>query len=192
VELIEQPASRETVEIPRAVLCEFTRGDLEAFESLFRSHQTQVHGWITRIVRDPVLAEDLTIETFWRIHRAHAHFDPERSFGAWARRIATNVALDHLKTRKFDSQINFPNTIAARSNADADAAVQGQMRQKIESAFRGLPAKLQVAATLALIEERPYQEVAEALGISLAAAKSRIFRAIRILRKKLERQGIQP
>jgi RNA polymerase sigma-70 factor (ECF subfamily) len=81
------------LEPPSEVLRQFCHGDLDAFETLFHQHQTEVYGWIVRIVRDPAIAEDLTIETFWRIYRAHARFDPERCFGAWARRIATNAAL---------------------------------------------------------------------------------------------------
>ena len=60
----------------------FAQGDLGAFETLFRQYQSEVYRWTVRIVRDPAAAEDLTIETFWRIYRAHARFDPERGFGA--------------------------------------------------------------------------------------------------------------
>ena len=45
------------------------QGELEAFETLFRQFQGQVYGWILRIVRDTGAAEDLTVETFWRIYR---------------------------------------------------------------------------------------------------------------------------
>jgi len=79
------------------LLAQFARGDLEAFEALFRQFQREVYGWIIRIVRDQRVAEDLTLETFLRIYNAHARFDPTRSFQPWARRIATNVALDYLK-----------------------------------------------------------------------------------------------
>ena len=57
------------------VLNRFRLGDIDAFESLFREHRRSVYGWILRIVRDPAAAEDLTVETFWRIHRAHAPKD---------------------------------------------------------------------------------------------------------------------
>lgn len=89
----------------------FARGDLEAFETLFRQFQGEVYGWIVRIVRDRGIAEDLTVETFWRIHRAHARFDAEGNFGAWARRIATNAALDHLKTAR--REVALPEDLAA-------------------------------------------------------------------------------
>src|SRR5438445_39969 len=51
-------------------LRDFVRGDEAAFETLFREYQREVYGWIVRLVRDRSAAEDLTIETFWRIHRS--------------------------------------------------------------------------------------------------------------------------
>jgi RNA polymerase sigma-70 factor (ECF subfamily) len=66
-----------------------------------------------------------------------------------------------------------------------DRLLQQETREKIQQAFRRLPAKLQLAATLALVEEQPYDEIADALGISVGAVKLRVFRAIRILRNRL-------
>ncbi len=164
------------------LLQRFARGELEAFEMLFRQFQGEVYGWILRIVRDPGVAEELTVETFWRIYRAHARFDPSRSFGAWARRIATNVALDHLKRVRAEAAL--PENLSQRRSPDP--AVQRDVRERIERAFRQLPTRLQVAATLALVEERSYQEVSEALGVSVSAVKLRVFRAVRLLRAKLK------
>lgn len=175
--VLEQPSDR---------LRQFCQGDLDAFEALFREHQSAVYGWILRIVRDPAAAEDLTIETFWRIHRAHARFDPERSFGAWARRIATNAALDHLKTVR--GQVDLPADLASPSVPDP--GISEELRRMTARAFQRLAPKLRVAATLALIEERSYKEIAESLGISTGAVKLRVFRALRFLRKELKRQGI--
>jgi RNA polymerase sigma factor (sigma-70 family) len=176
------------LEQPSDVLRQFSHGDLDAFEALFRLHQSEVYGWIVRIVRDPAAAEDLTLETFWRIHRAHARFDPARSFGAWARRIATNAALDYLKTAR--DEIDLPDDLV--SPTLPDPGISDELRRKTARAFRRLPPKLQIAASLALIEERPYQEIAEALGISMSAVKVRVFRAVRFLRDELKRQGLEP
>ena len=166
----------------------FARGDLDAFETVFRQSHREVYGWIVRIVRDPSVAEDLTMETFDRIYRARVRFDPTRSFGAWARRIATHVAIDHLKALRREVALPLPVSTPARK----DPAWEREVRDAVAGAFRSLPATLQAAATLALIEERPYEEIAEALGTSTSAVKSRIFRAVRILRRKLERLGIEP
>jgi RNA polymerase sigma-70 factor (ECF subfamily) len=166
----------------------FAQGELEAFETVFRQFQGEVFGWIVRIVRDPEIAEDLTVETFWRIYRARSRFDPARSFGAWARRIATNAALDYLKSVR-------PEVLLTENQAQVaptDPAIQRDIREQIEQAFLHLPAKLQVVARLALIEQQPYEEIAQAVGISVGAVKSRVFRAVRLMRSKLQRMGIEP
>ena len=170
------------------LLQRFARGDLEAFETLFRQFQARVYGWIVRVVRDRGAAEELTVETFWRIYRARARFDPQRGFEGWARRIATNVALDHLKTCCRD--VALPEELKAERQPDP--AVQSELRERINRAFLQLPAQYQLTATLALIEDRPYAEIAEALGISVTAVKLRVFRAVRLLRKNLERLGVKP
>jgi RNA polymerase sigma-70 factor (ECF subfamily) len=159
----------------------FAAGDLEAFEALFREHQKEVHAWTVRIVRDHGIAEDLTVETFWRIYKARARFDPAGNFRAWARRIATNAALDHLRHSRRETEL--PEDLAGA--AVPDPAVRREARERIKQAFFQLPPKYRLVATLALIEEEPYHNIAEAMGISAALVKIRVFRAVRILRKKL-------
>jgi RNA polymerase sigma-70 factor (ECF subfamily) len=168
----------------------FAAGDVDAFEGLFREFRGQVFSWILRIVRDRGVAEDLTVETFWRIHRARARFDPSRSFGAWARRIATNVALDHLKSAP--REVPFEEPLAQAAAAEPDPALCSDLARALLRAFGQLPAKLRAVASLALVEEQSYADVADALGISLAAVKSREFRAVRLLRKSLARMGFEP
>jgi len=177
----------ELPEQPRGLLQLFAAGELEAFETLFRQFQGDVYGWIVRIVRDPGTAEDLTIETFWRIHRAHARFDPQRGFGPWARRIATNVALDYLKSARAREKEWTENrsTEFEQHSRSPDPAIRQEMRERTQRAFQQLPASLQVVATLALIEELPHSEIAEALNLTTPAVKSRLFRAVRRLRRKL-------
>ena len=164
----------------------FAAGDLDAFESLFREHQCAVYRWIVRIVRDPAAAEDLTVETFWRAYRSHARFQLDGNFAAWLRRIATNAALDHLRTARTYVELSedFP------AKPSPDSAVQKETRIAVQRAFASLPPRLRVVAQLGLIEEEPYRAIAEALGISEAATKLRMFRAVRILRKKLTQAGV--
>lgn len=163
------------------LLRRFALGEIDAFETLVRQFQGDIYGWIVRIVRDQSIAEDLSVETLWRIYRARQQFRPDGNFAAWARRIATNLALDHLR-RKRSEQSLLAEPAAA---PPPDHLLQRETREKIQQAFRRLPAKLQVAATLALVEEQPYDEIADALGTSVGAVKLRVFRAVRILRRQL-------
>jgi RNA polymerase sigma factor (sigma-70 family) len=175
-----------------SVLEKFRQGDEDAFETLFRMHQRSVYSWVLRIVRYPGAAEDVTVEAFWRMHRAHARFDSTRGFEPWARRIATHAALDWLRSQKPENSIapEMWDTVAAP--ATGDAAVNAEIRIKTAQAFARLPAKLRVAAVLAVVEERPHKEVAEGLGITVTAVKLRVFRALRLLRKDLGEMGIRP
>lgn len=159
----------------------FTTGDVEAFEILFQQYQKDVYGWILRIIRNPTVAEELTVETFWRVYRSHARFDATRSFGAWTRRIATNLALDYLK--RAGNEVEFTENISLES--PTDPAIQQDTRKQIQEAFNQLPPKLRLTATLALVEEIPYEEIAESLGIPVGTVKSRVFKATRLLRSKL-------
>lgn len=166
----------------------FANGDVHAFETVFREFQGEVYRWIVRIVRDPAAAEDLTIETFWRIYRARARFDPKRAFGAWAHRIATHVACSHLKKAELLTPLRQD---PPERCAGPDSWAEG-VHGAIRLAFGGLPPRLRDVAELALIEERPYSEVAKTLGISVPAVKSRVFRAVRLLRRRLKQMGVEP
>lgn len=165
----------------------FVEGDPAAMEALYRRFEREAYGWILRIVRNSAAAEDVLVESFWRAFRARARFVVGRPFGAWLRQIATRAALDHLRAvrRRAERPLG---KVEPAAPAVGDLAA----REAIARAFQRLPAKLQVVATLALIEEQPYGEIAEALGLPIGTVKSRLSRASARLREDLSRQGIRP
>jgi len=185
------------------LLRRFAHGDRDAFEALFRQFEREVYRWILRIVREPGVAEDALVEAFWRAYRGRARFDPSRSFGAWMRRIATNCALDQLKATQRRRWVSLPREPVGRVPPSQDStrgepgpAMPGrlttfELADNIRHAFAKLPPKLRIVATLALIEELPHAEIADALGVPLGTVKSRLFRATRELRAELTRLGIQ-
>src|SRR5690349_6273959 len=114
-----------------ATLERFTQGDLVAFETVFQEFQGPVYGWIMRIVRDRGAAEELTVETFWRAWNARARFDARRGFGAWARRIASDLALNHLKRR---GVVLGSASAPEGGRAHTDPALDSETRTAIERA----------------------------------------------------------
>jgi DNA-directed RNA polymerase specialized sigma24 family protein len=64
------------------------------------------------------------------------------------------------------------------------------VKDLVARAFQALPPALQLVAVLALVEERPYAEIADALALPVGTVKSRVFRATRALRRELGRLGI--
>ncbi len=174
--------------LDRSTLERFVQGESEAFEAVYRHYAGEVRRWVLRIVRDRDAADDVLVEAFWRAYRGRARFDSSRSFGAWMRRIATNASLDHLQTLRRRTKAS----AAMRATGPTVEANDHALHQAIALAFRRLPPRLQVAATLALVEGQPYAEIAEALDVPVGTVKSRVFRATRALRKELKRLGIRP
>lgn len=171
------------------VLERFAAGDSDAFECLFRQHQGEVYRWIIRIVRNSATAEDLTVETFWRIYRARARFDARKgNLCGWMRRIATNAALDHL--RRSRREVELPEEMP--DTGKPVSAEQNEMRQAIFQAMDRLSPAVRATVLLALVEEEPYENIAKALGISTTAVKLRVFRGVRVLRKELSNAGVRP
>ena len=97
-----------------------------------------------------------------------------------------NAALDHLRTVRRHAGLR-----ATDVNTPATGAPDGALHDSIAVAFRRLPPKLQVAATLALVEQQPYAVIADALNVPVGTVKSRVFRAIRALRKELADLGVR-
>lgn len=85
----------------------------------------------------------------------------------------------------------FPLSAEAMRSGPATEPADPALASHIRRAFSSLPPKLRVVATLALIEELPQAEIADALGVPIGTVKSRLFRATRDLRDQLTRLGIQ-
>jgi RNA polymerase sigma-70 factor (ECF subfamily) len=103
------------------------------------------------------------------------------------RRIATNAALDHLRAAR-----RHPVAHGSVDALPSPGRPDGDLRDLVALAFRRLPPRLQVVALLALVEELPYVEIADALSVPVGTVKSRVFRATRALRKELACLGIRP
>jgi RNA polymerase sigma-70 factor (ECF subfamily) len=196
--------------LDRSILEGFVQGDPAAFETLYRHFEPEVRTWVLRIVRDGAAADEVLVEAFWRAYRGRARFDPSRSFGAWMRSVANHAALDHLKRVRREARATavdvLPRTDPAggrrpgpgprsrsgdRVPGNPSRADDGALRDAIAVAFRRLPPKLQVTATLALVEGLSHAEIADALDVPVGTVKSRVFHAVRALRKELERLGIR-
>ena len=170
------------------LLRRFVEGDVAAFETIFREAEPDIYRWLLRMVRDPAIAEDLVIETFWRVYRSRATFDWTQSFQAWARRIATNVARDHLRRRP--REMALPQSLS--TPPQPDPAVSQDIARKVQQAIAALPPRHRIVVVLALVDEVPYSEIADALGLPVGTVKSRVFHAVRRLRRRLRRLGIEP
>ena len=165
-------------------LVELATNDLAAFGELVRRHQDFVYGAALRIVRNPVMAQDLAQEAFVRAHRALGGFRGQSQVRSWLYRIATNLALNAVQRRKEYPSDSLPDQPARRDPA-RDTEVSA-LRHELESAISELPDKLKKPLVLREYEHMSYQEIADALDLPINTVRTRILRARRSLRERME------
>lgn len=166
------------------------KGDLAAFEELYRQHAGRLYSVACRMVGNPSDAEDLLQEIFLAAHRKLDSFRGESALGTWLYRLATNLCLDHLRSKtarsgQLTSALDDERELAdAGSRALADQALT---RMDLERALAQLPEGCRAAFVLHDIEGLEHREVAEALGIAEGTSKSQVHKARLRLRAFLGR-----
>ena len=177
----------------------FQAGDQEAFRRLVKRSQSKVYAVIYRLVPNHAQVEDLTQEVFLRVFRTAARYRPMAKFSTWLYRIASNVALNALRSgRKMklsslelgdaDDEASWrrdgPDTRAAPPATGLDAE---ELEARILAAIAELPESQRIAITLNKFEHLSYQEIAKMLDCSTMAVKSLLSRARCNLRTALVR-----
>ncbi len=172
-----------------ALLAAMGTGDHQAAEILVQRHQRRVYGVATAITRDRRAAEDITQETFLRVWRHAAGFDPSRSAApAWIARIARNLSIDHLRARRadpFDPAV----LVQIEEGSAHDLVEQDVVRRdgaaRLRVALARLPAEQRRALVLASLYGYTAAEVAEADGVPLGTVKGRIRMGLQKMRAAL-------
>jgi len=174
--------------------------DERAYRELVRAYQSPVVNLAWRITGSADDAAEVAQETFIRVLRSLATYDPDRPLRSWIFKIASNLSLDVIRRRK-----RRPVSFEDLSNEDgptiepADTGPGPDEGMRLEWAadrFEGLvlemPEHYRAILHLRYREELPYEEIAETLGIPLGTVKVRLHRAHEILRRKLIARGTTP
>ena len=156
------------------------RGDLAAFEAIYKAHSGRLFSLACRMVGNPTDAEDLLQDIFLAAHRKLDSFRGDSALGTWLYRLATNLCLDHLRSRAAkSSQItdtidDEPALADAGSRRLADRTVD---KMDLERAMAQLPEGCRTAFVLHDVEGLEHREVAELLGIAEGTSKSQVHKA---------------
>lgn len=165
-------------------------GERRAFGELVRRHQRAVFGIALRTTGDRQVAQDIAQETFLRAYRALGRFDVARPFSPWLYRIATNQSLKWVQRRRVPTVPLAEHAEVGPQLADPlaqpeDAIVARERYARLWAAVAALPPDFREAVLLRHAEGLTYRQIADRMDISLANAKSRLFRARRQLREVL-------
>jgi len=157
------------------------RGDPSAFEQIVRRHQNRVYNLAYRMLRDHDDAEDLTQEAFLRLFQSLPRLRDDRALGAYITRVAANLCLTWLRTRRRrPEQTTDPTDLASVS-----APVGSEPHEQLRAAVSDLAPKYRLAITAFYLEGCSHKEAAHILGITPRALKSRLYRARAMLKQAL-------
>jgi len=172
------------------------KGDERSFAELVRRYQAAVWGTVYRILGNSSENEDAVQEVFLRAYTALHKFDLKYPFGPWILRITTNYCIDQLRKRRgrklqlwselteYD-QRRLLNNFSRDSDLDSARMESSEGYTKIAKALLdGLNPKYRAAFVLREVEEKNYEEVANALGTTEVTARVRVSRARSELQKK--------
>lgn len=163
-------------------------GDHEAFTALTSAHREAVYRAAWWILKDQDDALDATQEALLRAFRHLPRFDGRSSFRTWARRIATNVALDRQARRKRDRADALPeeDLVGDPRGDDVGSDLEREEhRQLVRDAIAELPPAQQAAVVLRDVEGLSYEDISTTLGIPRGTVMSRLFYGRATLKKKL-------
>ncbi|HEX6323848.1 MAG TPA: RNA polymerase sigma factor [Vicinamibacterales bacterium] len=164
-------------------------GDFEAFEALYREHSARLFSLAVRMMGNRHDAEDLLQEIFLTAHRKLPGYRGEARLGTWLFRLATNLCLDHLRSkaaRMTKATSSIEDDHAAEPVSPAAGPAIGAVQQiDLERAVARLPEGCRAAFLLHDVEGFEHREVAAMLGISEGTSKSQVHKARLKLRRFL-------
>lgn len=185
------------------LMAAYQAGNEMAFRELFDRYAGRVYGFLLRRGGDPALAEDLSQETFLRVHRARASYDSNRPFRAWLFTIVHNLLADALRSRERTprtSSLDDPTSEPAErwqvaelssdtSMSPENLLIAQQMNSAANRALRTLTSDEATVIMLARFEGLSYEDIAQVVGRSSVATKQLAYRALKRVREHL-RDGI--
>jgi RNA polymerase sigma factor (sigma-70 family) len=187
------------MESDRRLMGRMADGDAEAFDTLMARHADSLRRRLAAITRDEAAAEDLAQEVFLRLWTRAEQWNGQGSVAAWLGRIATNLALNHLRTRRrhpahsLDGRLDDePDRAAepdwmidARGLDPVDLLERAEQLDRLRAAVDHLPEAKRAVVRLVHEQELDVREAARQLGIPEGTARSRLHYSIRRLAREL-------
>ncbi|HEY7057749.1 MAG TPA: sigma-70 family RNA polymerase sigma factor [Vicinamibacterales bacterium] len=169
--------------------------DAEPFEAFVRRYQDMVFATAVRLLGNVPDAEDAAQTVFLRAFQRYAQLAGNPAAGGWLKTSTRNICFNHLSRYRarwrFFSEMDAPDgdsTYESTLESQVSRALEHDavdQHERLEQAVRNLPDHQRVPLVLFHFEELSYQEIADALKVSLAKVKSDIHRGREALRRLL-------
>jgi len=179
------------VEASDAALVELVlAGDQDAFAVLVERYKDAVQNLAYRMLSNATEAEDVTQEAFVRAYTQLATYKPVHKFSTWLLSIASHLAIDQLRRRRFLAlpleEVPFLEWIADMGTGPEQSALEGEQQDEIQGYLQQLPAKYRAVIVLRYWYDFSYEEIATALNLTPALVKARLHRARELLARYMQ------
>lgn len=157
------------------------------FEALFTQHWAQVYRLLIRLVGDPAEAEDLALETFFRLYQRYPLQGNEANPGGWLHRVATNLGLHSIRSWKRRERYEMESGKYALEETPEDRPAEILMQDEERRLVRLALAQLNERQSQLLIlrySGLSYKEIAEALDLAPTSIGPLLLRAEREFEKR--------
>ncbi len=182
------PATRKDLELQLlAVRCQV--GEAEAFDELVQRFHLPLWRYIRRLSADSGTADDLVQEVWLKVIRGFPDLRDPTRLSPWLFRIARFTAIDRLRRDPEASESRLASE--AEASCDPEPLEKEEREAVLYEGLADLPRVEREVLTLFYLEELSLREVAEVLEIPAGTVKSRLFRARRQLKTRLEEKGIE-
>ncbi len=169
-------------------------GDHGAFSRLVELYKQPVYNIAYRMLGSSGEAEDASQEIFLRAYLKLASYDRERKFSSWLLAVASNYCIDMLRRRRATmvtlDDIEF--VLESDRPGPEQSAIENEQRDVIAQAIGALPPAYRLPTILRYYHDLPYDEIERITGLSESTIKTRLFRARKMIKDMLERQGALP
>lgn len=157
------------------------RGDRTAFSYLVAAYQGPVFNLAYRMLGNAVEAEDAAQETFMRMYSKLHTFQPERKLSSWVLSIASHYCIDRLRRRRGEwlslDEEPVAMMLPSRLPGPEDLAQRAETREDVQRLMDRLAPAYRVPLILRYWHDLSYVEIAQVMGLTVQAVKSRLHRA---------------
>jgi RNA polymerase sigma-70 factor (ECF subfamily) len=172
--------------LERELLTSIAGGDAGALTVLYERMRAPLLAYLTLLVRDKDVAEEVLQDTILAVWRGAGHFRNESSVRSWVFAIGRRRAIDRL--RKTHDRLENDGQLATRIDdrpGPEELAISNATQAEIETAIRTLPRIHQEVLMLLFAYELSYTELSSVLSVPLGTVKSRVSNARKALRRQL-------
>ncbi len=165
-------------------------GDRDALDSLLESIQETLFGYISKLVGDRALAEDILQEVFITIYRKLRWLREPELFRPWAYRIASRESFKRLKReQRWSAQVRDEAVLEAIPALETEEEFEPELAQHLPQLIARLSPASRAVLLLHYFEELSLGEIADVLGIAQGTVKSRLAYGLQSLRRAIREQA---